>query len=250
MAGHSKWANRQYRKGRQDAARGKLFSRCSREIIVAARQGGGDPDKNTRLRLAIQAAKDANVPADTIQRAIKRGTGELEGVDYEEATYEGYGPGGVALMIQTLSDNQQRTVAALRNALGKRGGNMGVAGCTAYLFEPKGIIFVDKSVTDEDTLMEAVLDAGAEDVLEDEDQFEVRAAPADFQANREAVERAGIEISSAELTMIPSTTTPVPDDQARSLLKLLQALDDEEDVQKVYANFEVSDDVLAEMSDE
>jgi YebC/PmpR family DNA-binding regulatory protein len=246
MAGHSKWANRQHRKGRQDAVRGKAFSRCSREIIVAARSGGGNPEINNRLRLAIQEARGVNMPADTIERAIKRGTGELEGTSYEEVTYEGYGPGGVALMIRALSDNRQRTVADVRSILNKRGGRMAEAGGVAYLFEPKGVIFVDRSAAEEDTLMEAVLDAGAEDVLADEEQFEVRTAPSDFQAVRDAVEAAGIETSSAELTMVPATTMPVRDDQARSLLKLLEELDDQEDVQQVYANFEVDDALLAE----
>ncbi len=244
MAGHSKWANRQYRKGRQDAARGKLFGKCSREIIVAARQGGGNPNTNNRLRLAIQAAKDVNMPADRIERAIRRGTGELEGVHYEEGTFEGYGPGGVALMITVLTDNRDRTVADLRHILKRRGGSLGESGCTAFMFNPKGVIMVDKAQADEDTLMEVVMDAGGEDLLDSGDAWEVRTAPEDFQAVREAIEAAGIEFSSAELSMVPQVLTVVDDDKARPLLALLEELDDHDDVQKVYANFEISDEVL------
>ena len=245
MAGHSKWANIQYRKGRQDAQRGKQYAKLSREIIVSAREGGGDPEMNARLRNAVQAARDANMPNDTIEKAIKRGTGELEGVQYEEAMYEGYGPCGVALYIHVLTDNTNRTVAEVRNILNKRGGSLGEAGCVAWMFAKKGLILVDKQGVDEDTLLEAALEAGAEDMREEEGIYEVTTAPEDLQAVREAVQQLGIEPSQATIAMIPQSTVPVPDEEAGKVLALLEALQEHDDVRQVYANFDISADVLA-----
>jgi len=248
MAGHSKWANRLHRKSRQDAKRGKLFGKLSREIIVAARMGGGDPEINNRLRLAIQAARDASMPMDNIERAITRGTGGLDGESYEEITYEGFGPGGAALMLACMTDNKQRTVAEVRKILEKAGGNLGSTGSVAWMFEQKGVIVVSKgeSVNGEE-LFDAAVEAGAEDVAEEDDYFEVPTDPRDFQAVHDALKAAGFEFERAEVTYVPSSSTPVPDDEATRLLNLLEALDEHDDVQKVYSNFEVSDDVMASM---
>jgi YebC/PmpR family DNA-binding regulatory protein len=248
MAGHSKWANRIHRKSRQDAKRGKIFGKLSREIIVAARLGGGDPDTNNRLRLAIQAARDASMPVDNIDRAIKRGIGEGEGEAYEEIIYEGFGPGGAAMMMSCLTDNRTRTVAEVRKLFDKAGVNLGEAGSVAWMFEQKGVIVVNKGdEVDGEELFLAAADAGAEDVTEEDEYYEVRCVPQDYQAVREALTEAGFAFERAELTFVPTSTTPVPDDKAKSLLNLMEALDDHDDVQNVYANFEVSDEVLAAM---
>lgn len=248
MAGHSKWANRIHRKSRQDAKRGKLFGKLSREIIVAAKLGGGDPAANNRLRLAIEAARAASMPMENIERAIKRGTGEIEGASYEEIIYEGYGPGGAAMMLTCLTDNKTRTVAEVRRLFDRAGGSLGEAGSVAWMFEQKGIIVINKSEkVNGDDLLLAAADAGAEDVKEEDDYYEVLTDPRDFQAVRDALAAAGYEFERAELTFIPKTTTPVPDDKAKSLLNLLEMLDDHDDVQRVYSNFEVSDEALAAM---
>lgn len=248
MAGHSKWANRLHRKSRQDAKRGKLFGKLSREIIVAARMGGGDADINNRLRLAIQAARDASMPTDNIERAITRGTGALEGESYEEITYEGFGPGGAALMLACMTDNKQRTVAEVRKILEKAGGNLGSTGSVAWMFEQKGVIVVSKGDSvDGEKLFDAAVEAGAEDVAEEDDYFEVPTDARNFQAVHDALKAAGFELERAEVTYVPSSSTPVPDDEATRLLNLLEALDEHDDVQKVYSNFEVSDDVMASM---
>lgn len=244
MAGHSKWANRVHRKTRQDQKRGKLFGKLSKQITVAARQGGGDPDANARLRLAIGQAKAADMPKDTIEYATKRGTGEIEGVQYEHALYEGYGPGGVALMLDCLTDNSQRTVAELRSLMKKLEASMGAAGCVTWMFEPKGVMVVPKEETDEDTVFTAALEAGAEDILEEEDTWEIRTQPKDFADVYEAVVAAEIPTERAEVTMVPITTTPVPDDQAPKVLHLLDELAEHDDVQHVYSNFEISDEIL------
>lgn len=245
MAGHSKWANRVHRKTRQDAKRSSAFSKLSREIIVAAREGGGNPDTNLRLRYAIDAAREASMPNDNVDNAIKRGTGDVEGVVYESVTYEGYGPGGVALMISCLTDNPQRSVSDLRNILKKKDSSMGEPGSVAWVFEQKGVITVPKSETTEDELFLAAIDAGAEDVLtDDEDMFEVRTAPRDLHGVAQAIAEAGIKAERAEVTMIPTNTTPVSDSDAPKLLGLLEELNDHDDVQKVFANFEVSDEAL------
>ncbi len=248
MAGHSKWANRVHRKTRQDAKRSKIFAKLSRLIIVAAREGGGNPDMNPRLRMAIAQAKAAGMPNDNIEHAIKRGTGEIEGANYESAIYEGYGPGGVALMVEVLTDNKQRTVAEVRNLLRTGGGNMGEAGCVTWNFESKGVIVVSKEAADEEKVFETAIEAGAEDVLDSEDTWEVHTAPQDFATVLEAFQAAGIEPERAEVTMIPKSTTPVSDEDAPKLLRLLERLNEHDDVQQVYSNFEVSDEVLEAMT--
>lgn len=248
MAGHSKWANRIHRKSRQDAKRGKLFGKLSREIIVAARMGGGDPDINNRLRLAVQAAREASMPMDNVERAIKRGTGELDGESYEEIVYEGFGPGGAALMLSCMTDNKQRTVSEVRKILEKAGGNLGSTGSVAWMFDQKGIIIInDGGKVDAEELFDVAVEAGAEDVAEEDDYFEVRTDPREFQAVHDALTEAGFEFDRAEVTYVPTSNTPVPDDEATRLLNLLDQLDEHDDVQKVYSNFEVSDQVLASM---
>ena len=234
MAGHSKWANIQHRKGRQDAKRGKIFTKLIKEITVAARMGGGDPNFNPRLRLAVDKAKGENMPADNIDRAIKRGTGELEGVSYEEIRYEGYGPGGATVMVDCMTDNRTRTVADVRHAFSKHGGNMGTDGSVAYLFKHCGqIIFAPG--TSEDKVMEAAIEAGAEDVLTNEDgSVEVITGPYDFPAVKEALEKAGLKAEFAEVTQKPSAETELKGDDAVKMQKLLDALEDLDDVQDVY----------------
>ncbi|MBT8341864.1 MAG: YebC/PmpR family DNA-binding transcriptional regulator [Desulfatitalea sp.] len=246
MAGHSKWANIKHRKGAMDAKRGKIFTKLIKEITVAARQGGGDPNANPRLRTAIIAAKAENMPKDNWERAIKKGTGELEGVSYDESTYEGYGPGGVAILIDSLTDNKNRAVSEIRHALTKHGGNMGESGCVAYLFDKKGYIVVEKSAAEEELLMEVALEAGAEDVREDGDNFEVIADPEAFEAVRTAIEAKAIETVVAEVTMVPQTLTPVEGETAEKLIRLMDALEDCDDVQKVYNNADLPDDILGE----
>lgn len=244
MAGHSKWANRVHRKTRQDAKRSKLFAKLSRQIIVAAREGGPDPEKNSRLRLAIEAARAASMPMDNIQHAIKRGSGQLEGTSYEQATFEGYGPGGAALMIDVLTDNRQRTLSEIRHILRNAGGSLGEAGCVTWLFEPKGVVVVPRGEVDEEALFMTAIDAGAEDIIEEDDYLEVRTSPQDFQKVLEAIRAAGIEPERAEVTMIPTATTPVSDQDAPKLLRLLDALEEHDDVQHVYSNFEMSDEIM------
>jgi len=248
MAGHSKWANRVHRKSRQDAKRGKLFGKLSREIIVAARLGGPDPDINSRLRLAIQAARDVSMPNDNIDRAIKRGAGENEGEAFEEIVYEGFGPGGAAMLIQCLTDNRTRTVAEVRKLFDKSGGNLGEGGSVGWMFEQKGVVVVNKGESvDGEELFLVAAEAGAEDLEEEDDYFEIECEPTELQIVREALTEAGFEFERAELTFMPTSTTPVEDDKAKNLLNLMEALDDHDDVQKVHSNFEVSDEVLAAM---
>ena len=244
MAGHSKWANRVHRKTRQDKKRGKLFGKLSRQIIVAARQGGGDPDHNARLRLAIEQAKAADMPKDNIENAIQRGTGEIEGAQYDHSLYEGYGPAGIALMIDCLTDNTQRTVAEIRSLMKKLDASMGNAGCVTWMFEQKGVIVVPKDEADEDTVFMVAIEAGAEDVLEEEDVWEIRTQPEDFAAVYEEVMAAEISTERAEVTMVPITTAPVPDDQATKVIRLLDELNEHDDVQHVFSNFEISDEIL------
>ena len=236
MAGHSKWANIQHRKGRQDAKRGKIFTKLIKEITVAARMGGGDPNFNPRLRLAIDKAKGENMPADNIDRAVKRGTGELEGVNYEEIRYEGYGPAGATVMVDCMTDNRTRTVADVRHAFAKHGGNMGTDGSVAYLFKHCGqIIFAPG--TSEDKVMEAAIDAGAEDVITNEDgSVEVITAPNDFAAVKESLEKAGLKAELGEVTYKPATETELKGDDAVKMQKLLDALDSLDDVQEVYTS--------------
>ncbi len=243
MSGHSKWANIKHRKGAADARRGKVFTKLIKEIITAARIGGGDINANPRLRAAVMAAKAENMPKDNWERAIKKGTGELEGVNYEEATYEGYGPGGAAVFIESLSDNKNRAVSEIRHALTKHGGNMGENGCVAWMFDKKGYLVVEKSAADEEKLMETALEAGAEDVREDGDNFEVISAPEDFEAVKEAIDGAGIESIQAEVTMLPQNMTALDGDTALKMIRLIDALEDCDDVQKVYTNADIPDDL-------
>ena len=246
MAGHSKWANRIHRKSRQDAKRGKLFSKLAREIIVAARLGGGDPEINNRLRLAIEAARGASMPVDNIERAVKRGSGESGEASYEEITYEGYGPGGAAMMLTCLTDNKTRTVAEVRRLFDSAGGNLGEAGSVAWMFEQKGVIVVNRGgKVDGDELLLAAADAGAEDVNEEDEYYEVVTEPRDYQAVHDALKEAGYEFERAELTFVPKSSVPVPDDRAKSLLNLMEKIDDHDDVQQVYSNFEVSEEAMA-----
>ena len=247
MSGHSKWSTIKHKKGAADAKRGKIFTKLIKEITVAARMGGGDPDANPRLRSAIAAAKSQNMPKDNLERAIKKGTGELEGVEYEELSYEGYGPGGVAVLVECLTDNKNRTIADVRYIFSKAGGNIGTDGCVAWMFDKKGLISVDKSVTDEDTLMEVALEAGAEDVKDEGDCFEVITEPADFDTVKEAVEAANIEYQMAEVTMIPQTETKLEGKEAEQMVKFMEALEDCDDIQNFHTNADISDDVLNAM---
>ncbi len=245
MAGHSKWSQIKRKKAANDAKRGKIFTRLIREISVAARDGG-DPEFNPRLRLAIDTAKAANMPADNIERAIKRGTGELEGVTYEEIAYEGYAPGGVALYIETLTDNANRTVADVRHILNKHGGSLGTSGSVAWQFDRKGQIYVSAEQYDEESLMLAVLEAGAEDMEREDDTFIITTDVAAFHAVQDGLREQGIAIEEAELAMVPQTMVAVEGDEAKRLVKLLDALDDIDDVQKVYSNGDIDEAALAE----
>ena len=245
MSGHSKWSSIKHKKGAADAKRGKIFTRLIKEITVATRMGAsGDPAANPRLRAAVQAAKAENMPKDNIDRAIKKGTGELEGVNYEESIYEGYGPGGTAVLIETLTDNKNRAVADVRFIFSKNGGNLGENGCVAWMFEKKGYINIEKNSADEDTLMEIAIDAGAEDVQEDEISFEVTTAPEDFEAVKAAIDQASIPFVEAEITMLPQSTTNLVGKEAEQMVKLMEALEDCEDVQKVYTNADIPDEVV------
>jgi YebC/PmpR family DNA-binding regulatory protein len=243
MAGHSKWANIKHRKGAQDAKRGKIFTKLIKEIITAARIGGGDIDANPRLRSAVMAAKGENMPKDNWERAIKKGTGELEGVNYEEATYEGYGPGGAAIFVDALTDNKNRAVSEIRHAMTKHGGNMGENGCVAYMFDKKGYLVVEQSAAEEDALMEVALEAGAEDVREDGSNFEIITAPEEYETVKEAIDAASITTIAAEITMLPQTMTALDGKDALKMIKLIDALEDCDDVQKVYTNADIPDDI-------
>lgn len=244
MAGHSKWANIQHRKGRQDEKRGKIFAKISRNLIVTAREGGGDPATNAKLRTIIEEAKAAEMPKDKIEYAIKRGTGEIEGASYEHVIYEGFGPAGVALIVDVLTDNVQRSVADVRAAMKRHGGNLGAPGSVTWMFEQKGVISGPTEGTDEETLFLTAVEAGAEDVASDEGTWEIHTAPEDLPRVAEALRAAGIQPERAEVTMLPTTTTPVADSDAPKLLKLLDELNDHDDVQQVFANFEISDAAL------
>jgi YebC/PmpR family DNA-binding regulatory protein len=249
MAGHSKWANIKRRKGAQDAKRGKIFTKVLKEIMVAARVSGGDPEASPRLRSAIAAAKAENVPKDNIERAIKKGSGELEGVSYEEITYEGYGPGGVAILVDCMTDNRVRTVADVRHFFSKSGGNLGENGCVSWMFDKKGSILISKGNITEEQLMDLALEAGAEDVLEQDNEFQVFTAPEDFDSVRESLEKSKLAIVQATVTMIPKNTLDVTDEKvARQLLKLLENLEDHDDVQNVFANFEIPDELMEVIS--
>ena len=241
MSGHSKWATIKHKKGAADARRGKVFTKLIKEITVAARISGGDPDSNPRLRTAILAAKAENMPADNIKRAIQKGTGELPGTTYEESVYEGYGPGGVAMMVEVATDNKNRTIAEIRHTFGKHGGNLGANGCVAWMFNKKGYIVIEKAKADEEKLLGAVLDAGADDMQDDDDNWEVLSAPEAFQAVRDAVKQLGVEPSSAQVSMIPQNYVKLEGKVAQQMLKLMEALDDHDDVQHVWSNFDISE---------
>lgn len=245
MSGHSKWATIKHKKGATDAKRGKVFTKLIKEITVAARTGGGDATANARLRKAVSDAKAANMPNDTIDRAIKRGTGELEGVSYDEITYEGYGPGGVAIMIDSMTDNRNRTVAEIRHIFSKNGGNMGASGSVSYLFDKKGYIVVDKSAKSEDDLFEIVTEAGAEDLRDDGDNFEIITSPENFDAVLSAVKEGGVDPQAAEVEMIPQNYVKLEGNEARQMLKLMEALEEHDDVQTVSANFDISEADMA-----
>lgn len=247
MSGHSKWASIKHKKAAADSKRGKMFTKLIREIAAAAKFGGGDSNSNPRLRTAIQSAKEANMPADNIDRAIKRGTGELEGVTFDEVMYEGYGPQGVAILAQCLTDNKNRTAAEIRSIFGKASGSMAGAGSVAWIFEKKGFIVIDISKTTEEKLMEIVISAGGEDLSQTNKKFEVTTASQDLETVRAAIEKAKIPMESAQLTMIPKNLVPVSAESARSVLNLIDALEDHDDVQNVYANCDVPDEVMKEI---
>ena len=248
MSGHSKWATIKRKKAATDQARGKVFSKFIKEITIAARTGGGDTETNPRLRSAILAAKSVNMPAGNIERAVKRGTGEVEGATYDEAQYEGYGPGGVALLVEVATDNRNRTAGDVRHIFTKHGGNLGEAGSVSYLFKPRGLIVIDKGATAEDTLIEIALDAGADDVHTDGDPWEVLTAPAAFEAVKDALAKKNVPVASAEQTKLASLQVPVSEKDAEAILRLVDALEDHDDVQKVYANFIVPDEVMTRLS--
>ncbi len=249
MSGHSKWSTIKRKKGANDAKRGKIFTRLIKEITVAARQGGGDPEGNPRLRSAISTAKSENMPKDNISRAIKKGTGEIAGEVYDEIMYEGYGPGGVAILVECLTDNRNRTVADVRHYFAKSNGNLGESGCVAYMFDKKGLILVDKNNVSEEELMDLALESGAEDVVEEESEFQVVTAPEEFDEVRNSLEEGGLAFLDASVSMIPQNTVEVADEKvARSLMKLMESLEDHDDVQNIYANFDIDDELMEQLS--
>ncbi|MGE0104215.1 MAG: YebC/PmpR family DNA-binding transcriptional regulator [Blastocatellales bacterium] len=249
MSGHSKWHTIKHKKGALDAKRGKLFTKLIKEITIAARTGGsGDPNQNPRLRKAVNDAKGANMPNDTIDRAIKRGTGELEGVNYDEVTYEGYGPGGVAVMVETTTDNRNRTVSEIRHIFSKYGGNLGETGSVGWMFNRKGQIIIDATARTEDEMMDLALEAGAEDMRADGESYEVLTSPEEFHTILDAIKNAGLEPISAEITMIPQNTIKLEGGAASQMLKLYEALDDNEDVNNVSSNFEIDDAVMEQQA--
>ena len=245
MSGHSKWHSIRHQKGAADAARGKLFARLARQIEVAARQGGGDPEGNPTLRTMVQKAREASMPKDNIERAIKRGTGELEGVRYEAVTYEGYAPNGVAVLVEVLTDNRNRTGAEVKNIFTRNGGSLAEPGAVAWQFERKGVVILERQAADEDVLMTVALEAGAEDIEDQGDTWQITTAPTDLARVRAALEEAGIPFTTAELTMLPNQSVPLGDaTAAKQVLRVVDALEDHDDVQNVYANFDIPDDVL------
>jgi len=245
MSGHSKWHSIKHKKGATDAKRGKLFTKFIKEITVAARTGGGDPDANARLRKAILDAKAGNMPNDTIDRAVRRGTGAEDGVTYDEITYEGYGPGGVAMLIEAMTDNRNRTVAEIRHIFSKNGGNLGESGSVGWLFEKKGYIVVDKAAKPEEELFDIAIEAGADDLRDDEDNFEIITSPEKFEGVQSAIKSAGIEPQLAEVSMVPQTYVKLEGGSAQTMLRLMEAMEDHDDVQKVYANFDIDEADMA-----
>jgi len=244
MSGHSKWSTIKHKKAAADAKRGKIFTKLIKEITVAAKMGGGDPASNPRLRGAIQAAKGENLPKDRVERAIQKGTGELEGVSYEEITYEGYGPGGAAVLVESLTDNKNRAVADIRHIFSKCAGNLGETGCVSWMFQKKGYIVIEKKAVDEEKLMETALDAGAEDIRDEDDNFEVITTPGDFEKVKSAIAAAGIPSVVAEVTMLPQSTTSLVGKEAEQMVRMMEMLDDCDDVQKVYTNADIPDEVM------
>jgi len=247
VSGHSKWSTIKHKKGKEDAKRGKIFTKLIKELTVAARFGGGDSEGNPRLRTAIANAKAQNMPNENIERAIKRGTGELEGVNYEELTYEGYGPGGAAVLVEILTDNKKRTVAEIRHIFSKNNGNLAETGSVGWIFDKKGIIVFNKDKVDEETLIDLVLDAGAEDVQEEEDSYDVIIPPGDFEAVKEAVDNSGLEYELAEVSMVPQNTVKLDGKKAQQMLRLMEMLEESDDAQKVYSNFDIPDNILEEL---
>ncbi len=249
MSGHSKWSTIKRKKGANDAKRGKIFTKLIKEITVAARMGGGDPDGNPRLRSAITAAKSENMPKDNVERAIKKGTGNLEGAVYEEILYEGYGPGGVAVLVETMTDNKNRTVADVRHFFAKSNGNLGESGCVGWMFDKRGVIVVDAEGVDEEELMDLAIEAGAEDVVEEETTFQILTAPEDFSEVVDSLEKSGVKTIEASISMVPKNTVEVTEEKpAKSLLRLLENLEDHDDVQKVHANFDIPDELMETLS--
>ena len=245
MSGHSKWSTIKHKKGATDAKRGKIFTKVIKEITVAARIGGGDVDGNPRLRLAVQKAKEVNMPQENVTRAIKKGTGELEGVQYQEISYEGYGPGGVAIFMEVMTDNKNRTISELRAVLDKNGGNMGENGCVAWIFEKKGIITIMISEKDEEELLELVMDAGGDDLQTVDDYYEITTSVESFESVRKSIENSGLKVQSAQLTRIPQNTVNVEEKNCKSLLRLMDMLEDHDDIQKVYSNFDITDELMS-----
>ena len=248
MSGHSKWHSIRHKKGAADAKRGKIFSRLNKELMVAARLGGSDPTGNPRLRQAIAAARAENMPKDNIERAIKKGTGELEGESYEELIYEGYGPGGVAILVEIMTDNKNRAAADIRYIFSKRGGNLGEAGCVAWMFDKKGLIVFEQGQVSEDEILEVALDAGADDVVAIEDQFEVHTEPGILEAVKQAFDAKEFRYTMAEVTMVPKNSVKLDEAAAVQVLKLMDAIEDSDDVQKAYANFDIPAEILERIS--
>ena len=248
MSGHSKWATIKHKKGALDAKRGKIFTRLIKEITIAAKNGGGDPDGNPRLRTAILAAKAENMPADNIKRAVQRGTGELEGVNYEEISFEGYGPGGVAIIVEVLTDNRNRTVSEIRHAFSKNGGNLGSAGSVLHMFSKKGVIDIEKSAAKEEQLMDIVLEHGGEDLRDEGEVWEIVTEPNAFEAVLGGVKAANIPVASSEVTMLASTYTKLEGQQASAMIRLLEALEDFDDTQNVYSNFDMSAEQMEQVA--
>jgi len=248
MSGHSKWKTNKSRKNAADAKKGALYTKIIKELVVVAREGGGNPDTNSRLRSIMQKAKEANMPSDNVKMAIKRGTGELPGIVYESVMYEAYGAGGVAILVEALTDNKNRTTAELRNIMSKKGGNMAGAGSVAWIFAKKGYFLIEKSQAKEEDLMNIVLEAGAEDMKSDEKNYEITTSPQNFEAVKQALEKKGIKWQDAEVTMIPSSTIKLTGNDAKSLLSLIDALEEHDDVQQVYANFDIPDEIMEQVA--
>jgi YebC/PmpR family DNA-binding regulatory protein len=247
MSGHSKWSSIKHKKAAADSKRGKVFTKLIKEITVAARSGGGDPAANPRLRAAIQAAKSENMPKDNIDRAVKKGTGDLEGVSYDESIYEGYGPGGAAVLVESLTDNKNRTVSDIRHIFAKNGGSLGENGCVAWMFKKKGYLAVERKAVDEEALLETALEAGAEDIREDDGSFEVITPPEAFDSVKAAIDKASIGCIVAEITMLPQSTTNLTGKEAEQMVRLMEMLEDNDDVQKVYTNADIPDEIVGGM---